>query len=165
MSTIFKNSSGVRNQTGQDFEEAHLGTFWTSRSAPQQAPKQRDAQRKAHGAQRKFRPVFSRFAKFRVATSPSGPDHLHFGFLAPKAAFKYFFLHIGFYPSGEGRKTVTPKPNVIFAALHLQLMVGSPSPFRNDLSNFQTPGCSISSSHILYIVCKLFSKGWLACNF
>ena len=35
------------------------------------------------------------------------PAHLHFGFLAPKVAFKVFFLHIGFYPSGEGRQTVT----------------------------------------------------------
>ena len=44
-------------------------------------------------------------------------------------------------------------------------MVGSPSPFCNDSSNFPTPRRSISSSHILYIACKLIAKGWLACNF
>ena len=50
-------------------------------------------------------------------------------------------------------------------ALHLQLMVGSPAPFRNDLSNFPTPRHSISSPHILYIVYILFANGWLAGNF
>ena len=44
-------------------------------------------------------------------------------------------------------------------------MVGSPSPFCNDSSNSPTLGCSVSSLHILYIVCKLFAKGRLACNF
>ena len=41
-------------------------------------------------------------------------------------------------------------------------MVGSSSPFCNDSSHSPTLGCSISSWHILYIVCKLFSKDfWL----
>ncbi|MCY6488472.1 hypothetical protein, partial [Actinobacillus pleuropneumoniae] len=50
---------------------------------------------------------FFRFVKFRFATSPSGPTHLHFSFLAPKVAFKVFSLQIGFYLSGKGRQTVT----------------------------------------------------------
>ena len=165
MSTKFRNSTWVRNQTRQPFQQAHLGTFWTPESASKQAPKWRGAHRKWRGTYRKKAQFYLRFVKFRFATSPSGPAHLHFSFLTPKAALKVFSLQIGFYPSGKGRQTVTPMPNVMFAALHLQLMVGSPSPFCNDSSNSQTLGHSIYSSHILYIVCKLFSKGWLACNF
>ena len=44
-------------------------------------------------------------------------------------------------------------------------MVGSSPPFCNDSSNSPTLGRSISSWHILYIVCKPFANGWLACNF
>ena len=44
-------------------------------------------------------------------------------------------------------------------------MVAFPPPFCNDSSNSPTLGRSISSWHILYIVWKLFSKGWLACKF
>ena len=44
-------------------------------------------------------------------------------------------------------------------------MVGFPSPFCNDLRNSPTLVRSISSWNVLFIVCKLFAKGWLACNF
>jgi len=100
MSTKFRNSTWVRKYTGQAFQQAHLGTFWTPTSASKEAPKW-------HGAYRKKGKFYLRFVKFKFVTSPSGPAHLHFTFLAPMVAFTVFSLQIGFYPSGKGRKTVT----------------------------------------------------------
>ena len=94
---------------------AHFGHLQCPKTGPKVA---RHTKKLARRTEEKL-PICSHFVKFRFATSPSGPDHLNFGFLAPKVAFKVFFLHIGFYPSGEGRQTVTPMPNVMFAALHL----------------------------------------------
>ena len=43
MNTKFKNSTWVGKYTGRDFEQAHLGTIWTSESASKSAPKWHDA--------------------------------------------------------------------------------------------------------------------------
>ena len=77
---------------------------------------------------------------------------------------KYFHSRLASIQVAKEGKS-SPKPFVMFVTLHLQLMVGFPAPFYNDLSNSPTLGSSISSWHILYIVCKLFARGWLACNF
>ena len=164
MGTKSRNSTWVRKQIGQAFQQEHLGTFWNPESASKQAPKWCGEYRKGRDAYRKKAQFYLRFAKFRFATSPSGPAHIHFSFFAPKVAFKVFSLQIGFYPSGKGRQMVTQAICHVCNAAPVANGWLSTS-FCNDSSNSPTPGNSVSSWHILYIVCKLFAKGWLACNF
>ena len=85
-------------------------------------------------------------------------------FSAPKAAFKVFPLQIGFYPSGKGRQTVTQAICHVCNTAPVANGWLSTS-ILNDSSNSPTLGHSISSWHILYIVCKPFAKGWLVGNF